>query len=137
MTDPKNPFEQMMSQVQEMAKAMNPGLEAFTPEAFEKLWPTMPKDFMEMSFGKGMGQDGLDAKTRLLLTLAGLTMQGAQSEAQIRLTIRHAVEAGASKDEIMGTIAQMTMFAGLPSGTRAMEFARKLLDSTDEEGKGT
>ncbi len=44
------------------------------------MWPTMPKDAMEMWFGKGINKDGLDAKTRLLLTLAGLTMQGAQGE---------------------------------------------------------
>ena len=137
MNDAKNPFEAMMQQAQEMAKAMNPGLEAFTPEGLEKLWPTMPKDFMEMSFGKGLGQDGLDAKTRLLLTLAGLTMQGAQSDAQIRLTVRHALEAGASKDEIMGTITQMSMFAGMPSASRAMGFANAVLDGTDEEGKDT
>ena len=137
MSDPTNPFAAMMQQAQDMAKAMNPGFDAFSTEAFEKLWPTMPKDFMEMSFGKGLGQDGLDAKTRLLLTLAGLTMQGAQSDAQVRLTVRHALEAGATKDEIMGTITQMSMFAGMPSATRAMEFARKVLDAHDEEGKDT
>ena len=47
--------------------------------------------------GKTFNPDGLDAKTRLLLTLAGLTMQGAQAEPQIRLTVRHALEAGATK----------------------------------------
>jgi 4-carboxymuconolactone decarboxylase len=137
MSDAKNPFEQMMQQAQEMAKSINPGLDAFTPEGLEKLWPTMPKDFMEMSFGKGAAKDGLDAKTRLLLTLAGLTMQGAQSEAQIRLTVRHALEAGASKDEISGTITQMSMFAGMPSATRAMGYANAVLDGTKNEGKDT
>jgi len=94
MTDPKNPFEMMMAQAQEMAKAMNPALESFSPKGFENLWPTMPKDVMEMTFGKGVSKEGLDAKTRLLLTLAGLTMLGAQSDTQIRMTVRHALEAG-------------------------------------------
>ena len=49
---------------------------------------------MEMTFGKGISTDGLDAKTRLLLTLAGLTMQGAQNETGLRMTVRHALEAG-------------------------------------------
>ncbi len=135
MTDPKNPFEMLMNQAQEMAKAMNPALETFSPKGFEKLWPTMPKEFMEMSFGKGASKDGLDAKTRLLLTLAGLTMLGAQSDTQIRLTVRHALAAGATKDEIAETIAQMSMFAGIPSMTRAMEFAREVMDESEEEGK--
>ena len=129
MSDTKTPFELMMEQAQEMAKAFNPALSSFSPKGFEKMWPTMPKDMMEMMFGKGLSKDGLDAKTRLLLTLAGLTMQGAQAEAQVRLTVRHAQEAGATEDEIAETIAMMSMFAGLPAMTRAMEMARDVMDS--------
>ena len=47
----KTPFELMMTQAQEMAKAMNPALASFAPKEFEQLWPTMPKDMMEMMFG--------------------------------------------------------------------------------------
>ena len=137
MTDSTNPFEMMMRQAQEMAKAVNPALESFSPKGFETLWPTMPKDFMEMTFGRGINKEGLDAKTRLLITLAGLTMLGAQSDTQIRLTVRHAREAGATKDEIAETIAQMSMFAGIPSMNRAMGFAREVMDAEDEEGKET
>ncbi len=132
MSDARNPFEAMMAQAQEMAKAFNPALESFSPKGFEKLWPTMPRDLMEMSFGRGISREGLDAKTRLLLTLAGLTMLGAQSDTQIRMTVRHAREAGASRDEIAETIAQMAVFAGIPSMTRAMEFAREVLDEETE-----
>lgn len=133
MTNPKNPFEAIMTQAQEMAKAMNPALESFSPKGMEKLWPTMPKELMEMTFGKGVSSDGLDAKTRLLLTLAGLTMLGAQNDTQIRMTVRHAMEAGATKDEIAETIAQMAVFAGIPSMNRAMDFAREVLDESEEK----
>jgi 4-carboxymuconolactone decarboxylase len=137
MSDPTNPFEMMMRQAQDMAKAMNPALEQFSPKGFEGLWPTMPKEVMEMTFGKGLNKEGLDAKTRLLLTLAGLTMMGAQSDTQMRMTVRHALEAGATKDEIAETIAQMAIFAGIPSMTRAMEFAREVMDGKTDEGKDT
>ena len=134
MSDKQNPFEMFMRQAQEMAKAWNPALETFSTREIEKFWPTMPKDFMEMSFGKGLSKDGLDAKTRLLLTLAGLTMQGAQAETPFRMNVRHALEAGATKDEIAETIAQMSMFAGIPAMTRAMELARSVMeDSTEDE----
>ncbi len=130
----KTPFELMMEQAQELAKAFNPAMTSFDPKGFEKLWPTMPKEFMEMSFGKGISKEGLDAKTRLLLTLAGLTMQGAQADTQVRMTVRHAIEAGATKDEIAETIAQMSMFAGIPAMTRAMELARAVMeDKKDDE----
>lgn len=124
----KTPFELMMVQAQEMAKAFNPAMTSFDPKGFENLWPTMPKDAMELWFGKGLSKDGLDAKTRLLLTLAGLTMQGAQAEMPVRTTVRHALEAGATREEIAETIAQMSMFAGIPAMTRAMEIARTVMD---------
>ena len=130
---PRNPFEAMMAQASEMAKALNPALESFSPKGFEALWPTMPKEVMEMWFGNAVNKDGLDAKTRLLLTLAGLTMQGAQADTALRQTVRHLVEAGATKQEIVETIGQMSMFAGIPAMTRALELAREVMND-DEEG---
>jgi len=132
MTDPKNPFEQMMAMGQEWARAVSPAMESFTPAGFEKMMPTVSAEIMEQFMGKGLSPDGLDAKTRLLLTLSGLTIQGAQAEAQIRLTVRHLVEAGATKQEIAETIAQAAMFGGVPAMTKAMELATSVLDA--EEG---
>ena len=133
MTDSMNPFEMMMGQAQAMAKALNPALESFTPKGFEALWPTMPKEFMEMTFGKGLSKEGLDAKTRLLLTIAGLTMQGAQNDVALRQTVRHLVEAGARKQEIIETIGQMSMFAGVPAMTRAMQLAQEVMEDKEEK----
>jgi 4-carboxymuconolactone decarboxylase len=139
MTDPTNPFEAMMKQAQDaaqdMAKSFNPSLESFSPKGFETLWPAMPKDVMEMMFGNAVNKDGLDAKTRLLLTLAGLTMQGAQADSALRQTVRHAVEAGARKQEIVDTIGQMSVFAGIPAMTRALELAQEVLGDADETGE--
>ncbi len=131
---PANPFELMMKQAQDMAKAMNPAMESFSPKGFEALWPTMPKEVMEMMFGNTVNKDGLDAKTRLLLTLAGLTCQGAQADAAVRQTVRHALEAGAKKQEIVETIGQMSVFAGIPAMTRALDLAQEAMgDNKDED----
>ena len=132
-TPPVNPFEAMMAQAREMAKTMNPALESFSPKGFEALWPTMPKEVMDFWFGNKINADGLDAKTRLLLTLAGLTMQGAQNETAVRQTVRHAVEAGARKQEIVEAIGQMSFFAGIPAMSRALELAREAMDENEEE----
>ncbi|KPD12544.1 carboxymuconolactone decarboxylase family protein [Phaeobacter sp. 11ANDIMAR09] len=142
MSDAKNPFEAMMAQAQaqyqEMAKAMNPdlasGLDPMTMKGFEAMWPTMPKEVMEMMFGRAINKDGLDAKTRLLLTLAGLTCQGAQADTAVRQTVRHAVEAGAKKQEIVETIGQMSVFAGIPAMNRALDLAQEVMtDKKDDE----
>ena len=132
---PMNPFEAMMKQAHDLARSFNPALESFSPKGFETLWPTMPKDVMEFMFGNAFNKDGLDAKTRLLLTLAGLTMQGAQADTAVRQTVRHAIEAGAKKQEIVETIGQMSVFAGIPAMTRALELAREAMagDNEDDE----
>ncbi len=139
MSNPTNPFEAMMAQTQamaqEMAKAFAPSIDGLTPEGLEKLWPTMPKEMMEMMFGQTLNKGGLDAKTRLLLTLAGLTCQGAQADAAIRQSVRHAIEAGASQQEIVETIGQMSVFAGIPAMSRALELARQVM--AEKEGDET
>lgn len=126
MTD--NPFEQWIKVVQDMAKNTNSEPGTFVPKGFEDMFPTMPADLMEAFMGKGVSPEGLDAKTKLLLTLHGLTIAGAVAEPQIKLTVRHAVEAGATKQEIAETIAQAAMFGGVPAMTKAMEMATEVLD---------
>ncbi|MEL7149688.1 MAG: carboxymuconolactone decarboxylase family protein [Pseudomonadota bacterium] len=132
MTDPNNPFAAMMSMGQDWARAINPALQNFTPQGFEAMWPTMPRDLMETMMGKTFNPEGLDAKTRLLLTLGALTILGAQAEAQIRLTVRHALEAGATKQEIAETIAMMGVFGGVPAMSKAMELASEVMEATED-----
>ena len=117
-------FSQMLASGQEMARAFNPALENFDPRTFEKMLPTMSADMMEMWFGRTFNREGLDAKTRLLLTVGALTVQGAVAEPQLRLAVRHARQAGASQREIAETIWQMSMFGGLPAMQKALELAQ-------------
>ncbi|MEO0939646.1 MAG: carboxymuconolactone decarboxylase family protein [Pseudomonadota bacterium] len=131
MSNPINPFSAMLEQMQSLARTM-PGLAAFDPKAIEAMWPTMPKDMMEAMFGNAINEGGLDAKTRLLLTIAGMVMQGAQNEIGLRSAIRHAAEAGATDQEISEAIGQMAAFAGLPASTRGLEIAGDVLKKDDE-----
>ena len=125
-------FKTMMEQGQEMVRAFNPALENLSVKGFESLFPTMTKDMMEMWFGRTFNREGLDAKTRLLLTIGAITVQGALAEPQLRMTIRHALEAGATKREIAETIYQMSMFAGLPAMQKALSIAASVYDEEDE-----
>ena len=126
-------LSQMMESSQEMLRAFNPALETGSIKGFESFWPTMSKDMMEMWFGKTFNREGLDAKTRLLVTIAALTVLGAQAEAQLKLTIRHALEAGATKREIAEVIWQMSMFGGVPAMQKALETAQAVFDETKEK----
>jgi len=86
-----------------------------------------------MAFGRTFNREGLDAKTRLLVTIAALTVLGAQADSQLKLTIRHALQAGAKKREIAEVIYQMSMFGGLPAMTRALEIAQGVFDGTEDK----
>ena len=123
----------MVENGQNMARAFNPALETFQVKGFEALWPTMPKDMMEMWFGKTFNREGLDAKTRLLVTIAALTVLGAHAEPQLRLAIRHALEAGATNREIAEVIYQMSMFGGVPAMTKALEIAQGVFTEAEEK----
>jgi len=125
-------FKAMMEQGQEMAKAFKPALEGLDVKGFEKLFPTMPKDMLDLWFGKTFNPEGLDARTRLLVTIAALTVLGAQADAQMRLTIRNALAAGATKREVAEVIWQMSMFGGLPAMQKALEIAQSVFAETEE-----
>lgn len=109
-------FRAMQKASEDWAQAAGSWLDAASP--------VMPKEMLEAFFGKSFNPEGLDAKTRLLLTLAALTVLGAQAELQIKATVRHALEAGATKQEIIETIAQMSIFGGVPAMAKAMELAK-------------
>ena len=139
MTDaskPSDPFSRMVQQMvqsgQDMARSFNPALETLDLKGFEKLIPTMPADMMELWWGKTVNREGLDAKTRLLVTLAGLVTQGAMAEPQLRLTVRHARSAGATQREIAEVIYTSGMFGGLPAMQKALELAQAVFAEEDE-----
>lgn len=132
MTGP-NPFDAMMRAGQDWARAVNPALEGFMPD-LDKLWPTMPREWMDTVMGTTFNPGGLDAQTRMLLVLAGMVMQGVPGEPAFRAAVRQARAAGASKQQIAEAIAQMGLFAGVPAMIRAQEQAQAAL-SDDDEGE--
>ena len=126
-------FNSMMEQSQEMVRAFNPALESLPVKGLDAFFPTMTKDMMEMWFGRTFNREGLDAKTRLLVTIAALTVLGAQAEPQLKLSVRHALAAGATQREIAEVIWQMSMFGGVPAMQKALEVAQAVFAETEEK----
>ena len=129
-------FQTMIEQGQQMAKAFTPGTAGFAgvdPKAFEAMFPAMPKEMLEMFFGKTFNPEGLDARTRFLVTIAAQTVLGPLGEPQLRPTVKNALAAGATSREIAEVIWQMSMFGGLPATQKALEIAQSVF--TETEGK--
>ena len=131
MSDPFTQFfTQMMEQGQKMAAGMTPaGLDM---AAFAKLFPTLPRDVAEAWFGKTHNPEGLDAKTRTLVVLTGLVVQGSSGEALLRPTIAQGLAAGATKREITEVILQCAAFGALPAMQKALEIAQSVFTDTEE-----
>lgn len=126
-------LQQMFEQGQKMASALMPGMDTIDPKAFEKMFPAMPKELLEMWFGKTFNPEGLDARTRFLVTIAAQTVLGPVGEPQLRITIKNALAAGATQREIAEVIWQMSMFGGLPATQKALEIAQSVFTETEEK----
>ncbi len=121
-----------MRAAEDMAKAIQKSFESSHAPQTDLAWPTLPKEWMEMLFGNAINTGGLDARTKLLLTLCGLMMQGVSNETAFSQTIRHLKAVEVSDQEITETIAFISIFTGVPSMTKAMALAGAVLSPNKE-----
>lgn len=126
MSSDQNPYEQMFSFVNEVFK--NAGMDSsdLSVGEYAKRGPTMPKEAMEFLFGNTFNKLGLDAKTKLFLTLAGILAQGMQSEQVLRQTIRHLREAEVSAENISEAIMLLSLFSGPLVTTKALKITNEI-----------
>jgi 4-carboxymuconolactone decarboxylase len=90
---------------------------------FRDLHPDFERFVMEFVMGDLYSRDGLDLKTRLLCSIAALTVLGRQD--QLRVHIDRAVGAGASKEEVEEVLLQMCAFGGFPATWDALVTAKE------------
>jgi 4-carboxymuconolactone decarboxylase len=115
MNDVFKMFEGFLKQSQDMAEQIG---KEFTKNQGE--WLDKTKDFMPEGMTQAMVGEGIDAKTRALATVAGLTANGADDTAAITTAIHAATAAGASKREILETILQMVTIGVVTGVSKAM-----------------
>jgi len=76
-------------------------------------------------FGDVWCRDGLDRKTRSLITLAALTALTKPN--QLKAHVRGALANGVSVEEIREVIIHTAVYAGIPSGVEALNAAAEVL----------
>ena len=77
-------------------------------------------------------KDKLDLRVRSLATISGLTVLG-HSHAQLKLHIEGALIVGATEQEIIEVIAQMTCYCGFPLATQALMLAKEVFDKVSKK----
>ncbi len=90
----------------------------------EEISPDMARFIIEFPYGDIYSRPQLDLKTRELITIASLTTLGFCSP-QLKVHIHNALNAGASKEEIVEVILQMAVYAGFPAALNGLLVAKE------------
>ncbi len=98
----------------------------------EEIAPQFSEVNVAFAFGEiyGDGESPLDQKTRELVTVGALTVQGFALP-QLKLHIVSALRCGASKEEILAVITQMIAYCGFPAATNAILLAKEVFEEID------
>lgn len=83
----------------------------------------------EYCWGTVWSRDGLDRRTRSLLTLVMLTALGKQRE--LELHVRGALTNGATVAEIQEALLQAAIYCGVPAALEALRCAERVLAAGD------
>ncbi len=95
-------------------------------DKLQKIYPKFAKVNVEFPFGDLYADKSvLDERTRELVTVAALTVQGF-SLPELNVHIKAAINCGAKKEEILEVITQMLAYCGFPAATNAILVADKV-----------
>lgn len=78
----------------------------------------------ETAWGKVWARDGLDVKTRHILTLALLAALGREHELEMHL--RATKNTGVTMDEVREIFLQVAIYAGVPAANSAFAIAKQV-----------
>lgn len=90
--------------------------------------PDMARLVIEFPYGDIYSRPGLDIKTRELITIAALTTLGT-AQPQLKAHVGNALNSGCSKEEIVETIMQMSVYAGFPAALNGLFVAQEVFES--------
>ncbi|WP_437754861.1 carboxymuconolactone decarboxylase family protein [Sorangium sp. So ce1389] len=111
-------------------KAVLGRLDPAAPQRVMDVYAGLAPDFgryvIEYPFGDIYARPGLDLRTRLLTAVAALAAVG-DSEVPLGNHIRYALNAGCTRDEIVETIMQTSVYAGFPRAVKGLAVAEKVL----------
>lgn len=92
--------------------------------------PDLGKYIIEYPFGDIYQREGLDLKTRELVTVAALTAQG-HCQPQLNVHINGALNVGCTPQEIVEVILQMSVYAGFPAALNGMFVAKTVFSERE------
>ena len=101
-------------------------------EALGDVAPDLARLMVEYAFGDVYSRPGLSLKDRELITIAALAAKGG-CEPQLKVHVHGALNVGWTREEIVETFVQISVYAGFPAALNAI-FAAKAVFA-EREGK--
>jgi 4-carboxymuconolactone decarboxylase len=99
--------------------------------AVDGLAPGYGRLILETEFGIAYNRPGLDLKTRELVIIASCAALGVTGHGAVRTHIPAALNAGATREEIVEVLVQIGFAAGLPTSLAALEVAQQSFAAID------
>ncbi|MBS7544633.1 carboxymuconolactone decarboxylase family protein [Ancylobacter oerskovii] len=93
--------------------------------ALDGIAPDFARYIFEFGYGDIYSRPGLDLRTRMLATVAGLVALG-HAERELEVHIGSALNCGATREEVVETIMQMALYAGFPAALDALFVAKRV-----------
>lgn len=100
---------------------------------FAEVAPGFAEMILETEFGNAYQRPGLDLKTRELIIVATCAMLGTTGIDAVKMHIRAALRAGASREEVVEALVQISFSAGLPTSIGAIQAAKAVFADLDAE----
>lgn len=100
-------------------------------DSLKDICPDLGKFVIEFAFGEVMSRPGLDLRSREIATVAALTALG-NARPQLKVHINGALNVGVTRQEVVETILQMSVYAGFPAALNGMFAAREVFAERDE-----
>ena len=97
-----------------MLGALDPDAPRRVMENYADLAPGFGRYVIESPFGEIYADPALDQRTRRLAAVAALTAVG-DVEIPLAAHVRYALAAGATREEIVATVVQTSVYAGFPA----------------------
>ncbi|MCA9401433.1 MAG: carboxymuconolactone decarboxylase family protein [Candidatus Omnitrophica bacterium] len=110
---------------QRLLNEISPGSVERLTEMFKDVCPDLATMIASFPYGSVYTRDGLDLKTREMITIASLVTLGFPKD-QLRVHIQNALNVGCTQVEIVETILQMSVYAGFPAAVSAMIVAKEI-----------
>ncbi|MFI8417104.1 carboxymuconolactone decarboxylase family protein [Serratia sp. NPDC078593] len=107
----------------EIMERLEAGLADKVTARLSELDADLPRLITDYAFGAVVGREGLDLKSREMITVASLITQG-NAVGQLELHMRAALNVGVTQQELLEIVIQMAIYAGVPACMNALTVYR-------------